>query len=77
MTQINTLPQTRFWLQGLRPIVPLPEREGPRDSDGVTRVFMLEAINRVESGMTVRPTSRQIVGGVIDFVIVAGGEVFV
>lgn len=42
------LPQTKISLSGWRPDGPLSQREGPRGSDNVTRVFMLEAINSMQ-----------------------------
>jgi hypothetical protein len=42
------LPQTKIWLSGQRPDIPAPEKEKPRGSDKVTRIYMLEASNRVQ-----------------------------
>ena len=42
------LPQTRISLSGWRSDGPLSQREGPRGSDNVTKIFMLEAINTMQ-----------------------------
>jgi hypothetical protein len=42
------LPQTEVWLSGSRPDVPVLERQGPRGTDKVTRISIMETMNRVQ-----------------------------